>query len=90
MRARNGGDTSLLGCPAGHGIEAARELAKCVDVLVEWGVHDLASVCAAELPASTLICVGVADDGVRWAGSRGVTVIPDVGQKASEQQPQNS
>ena len=39
-----GGDTSGLGCPVGHGIEAARELASSVDVLVEWGVRDLASV----------------------------------------------
>jgi len=61
-----GGDTNLLGCPVGYGVGAARQLAKSVDVLVEWGVEDV----AAALPKTNrprLISVTHGDEQSEWS-----------------------
>lgn len=59
------GDIAGLGCPVAHGIAHARELARNVDVLVEWGVHQLADV----LPATNrpqIISVNHGDLASDW------------------------
>ncbi len=48
--AFHGGDGSLLQVPYSTGVEAARKLAAHCDIIVVWGIHDLAKILPANRP----------------------------------------
>jgi len=48
--AFHGGDGSLLQVPYSTGVEAARKLAAHCDIVVVWGIHDLAKILPANRP----------------------------------------
>lgn len=62
---KQGGDTSRLGCQCGHGMNDARTLAASVDVLVEWGTHDLAKILPRHRPA--VVSVHHGDLSSEWS-----------------------
>lgn len=62
-----GGDGSVLGVPYATGPQAAMELASQVDVLVTWGVSNLAGILPANRPR--VISVHHADTSSDWSDS---------------------
>ncbi len=56
-----GGDPALLGCPYGHGVEAARALVRQCDVVMSWGVDCLRSILPTPRPKVVIVHHGAPD-----------------------------